>query len=329
MLLFCGLLLWGDVLPGPVTVYRFAWAQTISLAVTLLLVFGVLRSKVVLTLFPGWLHNWRAARPALLFMLKESFPYALVVLLMSAYTRLDGVLLERLLPDGKVHADVYAGAYRLLDAANMLGFLFASLLLPMFARMLRSGEPVRPLVSLSFRLILVGSLTLSSTVFFARKELVELMMPARAIPYRWETLGILIWTFVPVSATYIFSTLLTSDKRLMQMNRFFLVGIALDVVLNLVLVPRFHAIGSAWATLGTQSFVALAMIGLCLKFYGFWPSFSGVLRVVVYVALLLGTEYWLFNGTPWVWWMQLGVALLASLALALLTGMIRKSDRMP
>ena len=34
--------------------------------------------------------------------------------------------------------------------------------------------------------------------------------------------------FAGPNETYIFSTLLTADERLMQMNRFFVVGIALD-----------------------------------------------------------------------------------------------------
>ncbi|MBK8195245.1 MAG: hypothetical protein IPK76_19270 [Lewinellaceae bacterium] len=86
------------------------------------------------------------------FCCERSYPYALVVLLMFAYTRLDGVLLERLLPGGKTHAEVYAGAYRLLDACNMLGFMFASLLLRVFARLVKDPPHtgVRSLASLSF-----------------------------------------------------------------------------------------------------------------------------------------------------------------------------------
>lgn len=306
MLLVCAVLLWGDLGLGPVTVMQFALAQGLALVFTLIIVFLVLRSKVQFSIVPGWLRNPRAGLPAMLFLLKKSFPYALVVLLMSAYTRLDGILLERILPDGKMHADVYAGAYRLLDASNMMGYLFASLLLPMFARMLGKKESVKPLAGLSFRLIWVGSITLAALVYFARQDLIELMMPARASAYRWDTLGVLIWAFVPVSTTYIFSTLLTADERLMQMNRFFLIGVALDVVLNLILVPRYQAWGAAWSTLGTQSFVALSMVGLCMRYYGFRPGWSTASRFLVFTGMQvlfswLVFSYWslpLLQGIP-------------------------------
>ena len=295
MLGTCGILLWA--MPRAVlSAGSFALAQTLALAITAITVLLVLRSKTRLSLRPGWLRNWRAGRPALLFLFRKSFPYALVILLMTAYTRLDAVLLERLLPDGKLHADVYAGAYRLLDACNMLGYLFASLLLPMFARLLKTREEIRALVSVSFKLIWAGSITLAALVFFARADLIQLMMPSRASAYRWDTLGMLIWTFVPVSATYIFSTLLTADERLMQMNRFFLAGIALDVSLNLWLIPRYQALGSALATCCTQAFIAVAMMGLCLRYFQLRPSLRGLAQTLGFAGAVLCADWFIFSG---------------------------------
>jgi O-antigen/teichoic acid export membrane protein len=214
----------------------------------------------------------------------------------------------------------------LLDAANMLGYLFASLLLPMFAQLLRRGAPVRPLVSVGFRLIWVGSLCVAACIFFARRDLVELMMPLRASAYRWDTLGILIWTFVPVGATYIFSTLLTADGRLMQMNRYFLLGIVLNVGLNLFLTPRLQAVGAAWATLGTQSFVAVSMMGLCLRHYDMRPSWRGLARVGAYAGLSLSGGWLLFYHTALPWFAQAGALALVCAVLAFGLGLIKMGE---
>jgi O-antigen/teichoic acid export membrane protein len=116
MLVTCGLLLWTDFFPF--SLLSFALAQTLALFLTVLVVFGLLRQKARFAVRPSWAANWRAGRPALLSMLRQSLPYALVVLLMFAYTRLDAVLLERMA--GAAHADVYAGAFRLLEACNCL-----------------------------------------------------------------------------------------------------------------------------------------------------------------------------------------------------------------
>lgn len=321
MLGTCAALLWG--MPrGVLSAETFALAQTLALALTVLIVFWILRALAPAPLRPSWAGNWRAGRAALIVLFRQSFPFALVILLMTAYTRLDAVLLERLLPDGKIHADVYAGAYRLLDAANMIGYLFASLLLPMFARLLKNGEALRPLLSVSFKLIWAGSLTLAAAVFFARVDLVQLMMPLRAAPYRWETLGVLIWVFVPVSVTYIFSTLLTAAGRLMQMNRLFVWAILLDVGLNLLLIPRYQALGSAWATLTTQVFIASGVTWLCARDFQLRPSWKSAASLTGFSAAVVCGSWLLFREMALAWPLRFGGALLLGLVLSFLFGIL-------
>ena len=321
MLFTCGALLWFSSDAAPFSLLQFALAQTLALALTAVLVLFTLRSKATFSLKPSWAAGrWREGRRMMFWLWRKSLPYALVILLMSAYTRLDAVLLERLLPDGRVHADVYAGAYRLLDAANMLGYLFASLLLPMFAKQLRqdpSGQSSRPLVALSFRLIWAGSLSLALAVSFAQQEILQLMMPERASAYRWEVLGLLIWAFVPVCTTYIFSTLLTAHERLMQMNRFFLIAIGLNLALNFILIPRFEAYGAVISTLSTQCFVALAMIVLCMREFRYRPSVKGVVQISLYSSwVLLGA--WLIWGQSELAWSWRFVLILGNGMLGLL-----------
>lgn len=310
MVLSCGLLIWTDWFE--LTLLRFALAQTLALVCTVLVVYLLLRRRAVFRVKPSWAANWRAGRPAVISMFRQSLPYALVVLLMFAYTRMDAVLLERMA--GAAHADVYASAFRILEACNMFGYLFASLLLPMFARQLKSGESVRPLTSLSFKLIWAGSVTLAAAIFFAREDLLRLMMPARASTYRFEVLGLLIWAFVPVSVTYIFSTLLTARERMMQMNRFFLVGIVLDLALNLLLIPRWQALGSAAAAVATQVFIAGAMLWLCVREFDFRPSLRGLVRMLGFAGAILLFDGLLFGYSGLHWAVNFGLALSAGLA---------------
>ncbi len=305
MLVTCGAILWGNMVP--LTLMSFVLSQTVALVVTVVVVFGVLRGRVVFSIRPSWANHWRSGRPALLSLFRQSLPYALVVLLMFAYTRLDAVLLERL--SGAVHADVYAGAFRLLEACNMFGYLFASLLLPMFARLLKQREPVGPLVSLSFKMIWAGSVTLTAAIFFAREDLVRWMMPLRASEYRFDVLGVLIWAFIPVSVTYIFSTLLTARERMMRMNRFFIMGIALDLMLNLLLIPKWQALGSAVAAVATQLFVGLAMVWLCLREFKFRVSYSGMLQIIGFACFILIFDYLLFEKMTLPWGIKFSMAM--------------------
>ena len=321
MLITCGVLLWVTPFGISVSVESFALAQTLALVPTALIAFAILRSKAPrFSVRPSWADNWRRGFPTLLVLFRKSLPYALVVFLMYAYTRLDGVLLERMA--GPAHAEVYAGAYRLLDACNMLGYLFASLLLPMFARMEMLGQPVRPLVSLSAKLIWAGSVTLAAAIFFAREDLVHLMLPERASAYRWDTLGMLIWAFVPVCIIHVFSTLLTAHERLSVMNRFFVIGIALDLALNLLLIPHWQAFGAAVAAVATQTLVAVSLVVLCVRSFGLKPSRAGMLRVVGFVATVVAADWAIFTETEWVWWLKFGGALAVGGASALVFNLL-------
>lgn len=310
MILTCGILIWTDWVPF--SLLNFALAQTLALLVTAIVVFLLLRQRADFPVKPSWASNWRAGKPAVFSLFRQSLPYALVVLLMFAYTRLDAVLLERMA--GAAHADVYASAFRLLEACNMFGYLFASLLLPMFARLLKNRESVRPLTSMSFKLIWAGSVTLAAAIFFAREELLQLMMPVRANAYRFQVLGVLIWAFVPVSVTYIFSTLLTARERMMRMNRFFLWGILIDLALNLALIPSYKAMGSAMAALTTQFFIAGAMVWLCVREFDFLPSRKGLIQTIGFLGLILLLDGILFEATDFPWPVKFLAALLVGLA---------------
>ena len=329
MLLFCGAaLVWHQQQgSGYFPVVWFALAQTLALLVTVTLVFGLLQSKTRIAFDPYILKQGRRGWPIVRLLFKKSLPYALVVLLMSAYSRLDSVLLERWLPDGAYHTDVFAGGYRLLDALNMFGYLFATLLLPFFGRLLKEKRPVEPLGSLGFKLIWTGSWAASWAIFAYRHELVALMFPEKSdLWYRADVLGILIWSFLAVCTTYIFSTLLTADERLGTMNRFFIFAILLNLALNSWLIPQYQAYGAAVASVSTQGFIALAMVGLCWKHYDFLPTWKTLLRWVGFsgglVVLVMLLPYlignWQFQlllffpaavllafGSRWVEWSEL------------------------
>jgi O-antigen/teichoic acid export membrane protein len=311
MLFLCGGVLWwfgASGASGGFPMWWFALTQTVALVLTLGVVGVVLWRVGGWPAAVAWRWSWQRERRLLVWLLRKSLPYALVILLMSTYSRLDGLLLERWHPQGALEADLYAGAFRLLDAANMFGYLFATLLMPMFARLIGRGESVGPLTGQSFGLIWMGSLSLCVAVTCCRVPLCALMFEQQ-VAARADVLGILIWAFLATSTTYIFSTLLTADARLMAMNRWFLVGIGLDWALNLWLVPRYGAIGSAWASVLTQLLVAGAMLVLCLQIYGFRPRGSAF-GIGLAATLLLPLLAW-YGVMRWPidWWWQMAAIL--------------------
>ncbi|HOT89406.1 MAG TPA: oligosaccharide flippase family protein, partial [Bacteroidales bacterium] len=181
MIIICAILLWGN-LPIQFSIRWYVFAQTIAYfltaVITLIIVFKKAKSKFLKL-------NWNL--PFSLMIIKKSFPFAILVLLMTFYNRIDTVMMERMLPDasvsedymhsGEVQSGIYASAYRLLDATNMIAYLFSVLLLPLFAKMLKFKESVESLVKLSFSLLFTGAVIVSFTSYFYSEDIMRLLYP--------------------------------------------------------------------------------------------------------------------------------------------------------
>ncbi len=315
-----GWLLWGRVGGGPFRIEWFVWAQTVAYGITLLVSYAL-----VYRIAGGVRLAWRPAYAWV--VMKQSFPYALLILLMTFYYRIDTLMLERMLPDGAVQAGIYAQAFRFFEAFNMLGYLMAGLLLPMFSRLLgekdaRVRAGLTPLVRLAMRLVLTGTLAIAVFGVVNAREIMDLRYTehtAESAP----VFALLIGCFVAVCSTYVFGTLLTAGGRLKHLNRLAGGGALLNIGLNLVLIPRMQAEGAAWASLITQVLTALAQIWLGGRLYGTTVKPGFWLRTAIYAVGLMA----LAAGVSFV-----GIPLLSALvlfgggamALAWVTGMLSR-----
>ncbi|MCB0431256.1 MAG: oligosaccharide flippase family protein [Flavobacteriales bacterium] len=313
MILFCGLLLLKWVPGVRLTIHTFVYLQTVAYGLTALAALGVVWRRA-----NGLVLKWDW--PFVLTVVKKSMPYAILVLLMSFYNRLDTVMLERLLPDGAEQSGIYAAGFRLLDAANMIAMLFAVILLPMFSRMIRMHEPVDEIVTLSVRLLIVPAIMLGLSCYFYRQELMGMLYHNR-VDESARVFGVLMFCFVAVSATYIFGTLLTANGNLRQLNGMALLGIVINVGLNLYLIPRMAALGSAYASLITQVFTALAQVIIAQSVFRFKIKWSFLFRLLLFAAGVAVLGYF-STQLPYNWLYSMVGMLVACVLLSYLTGLL-------
>ena len=183
---------------------------------------------------------------------------------MSVYSRIEPVLLERLLDDQGVQAGYYSRAYRLFDAGNNISNLFAIMLLPMFAATLKNKMELNNLVKTSFNVIVAMAGIVMVMCVFYRHEIMQLMyLPDNAVANDYERIGqyanifpILMSSFFCLSTTYIFGTLLTANGSLKQLNLVAAAGVIINILLNLIVIPRFYAVGAACTSLCVQAVTA-------------------------------------------------------------------------
>jgi O-antigen/teichoic acid export membrane protein len=292
MIIICGVLLWGNITSQPFKIEWFIYAQTLAYVITTLVALLIVIRKAK---FKGLRWN----RPFFFIIIKQSFPFAILVLLMAFYNRIDSVMLERILPgkEGPEQAGIYASAYRLLDATNMIAYLFSVILLPMFARMLKFKEPVVNLARLSFTLLFVLSVIVALASFFYSTEIMTMLYPQHInetlavfqsrIHQTSVIFGLLMAGFIPISATYVFGTLLTSNGNLKQLNIVAGCGMVLNISLNFILIPHFKSIGSAYASLLTQFLTAAIQIMIVIFVFKFKTNKLYLVKLASFVAMVV------------------------------------------
>ncbi len=312
MIIFCIILFRGNLIDPKIELMHFVYAQTLAYSISLLVVFGAVLLK-------SDKFKLKFNKPFSLMILKQTYPYALLVLTMTFYYRMDAIMLDSMLEDGELQAAIYAQAYRLMDASNQIGVLFAALLLPMFANMIKENKKLEELVKLSFSLIFLPAIVVAIFCFSFSNKLMGLM-------YKGNTdasgvLVLLMFCFVAISSTYIFGTLLTANGSLRTLNKLAIGGMVLNLVLNYILIPKFKAEGSAIASLVTQSLIVIAQIFVVKKVFNFRVNYIFIISLFIYILLLGIIIYYLGIFVSGIF-IQLGIFVLLSIILALIMKII-------
>lgn len=259
----------------------FAQVQLASIAITLFFVLIYTNQKLVKLSLN---FDFRFTKE----LLFQSLPYASLVLLMAGYSRMDGIMLEQLLDDNALEAGIYARSFRLYDTVNNFTFLFAALLLPMFSRMIKAREAVMDLVSWSFRLISLGSLYVIVAVYFRGGDILQVFYTdvEEGFP---SVLFLLMLAGFGLSLNYIYGTLLTANGSIGRLNAIALIGFTLNILVNLILIPRWQGSGAAMATLVTQYLVLILQVIYSYKLFDLTLSYltGGKLIFLCFICILV------------------------------------------
>lgn len=288
LILIGGMFLFSSFTKMKMTIELFVWIQffcyfsTFCVALFLLI-------KHIEKPFINWDLNFS------LTFIKKSLPYAVLIVLMTLYTRMDGVMLERIHPNGAYESGIFAQGFRLLDALYMFGMIFAGLLFPMFSKQLKNDiDGVKPLLKSSGNLLMSGAILIVVVTVFNANFLLGLIYDkaSESVPaFQWLMFG-----FLAICMNFIFGTLLTANGNLRLLNISSAFGIILNVGLNFYLIPEYGAAGSAFASFVTQTFISLIQFIYCLKVFKLAVSLKTIFNFSIFITLLFLASKWQSSG---------------------------------
>ncbi len=331
MIIICSFLLWSGIFPqSNFNIYWFVYSQTISYIITLIIaIYIVLKHTGKLSIKFNF--------PFIIMIIKKSLPYAVLVLLMSFYNRLEPVLIERILPKetSAIQAGIYARAYRLFDAGNNISYLFSVILLPLFAAVIKKGEDLQSLIKQSFSLMLTMTGIIAIVCIFYSHNLMELLYNIQPnesfetynirITESSKILQILMGSYVSISVTYIFGTLLTANGNLKQLNIVAAIGVIINLTLNFIFIPIFEAKGAAFTSLCVQFATCIIQLLIAKNFFNLKFGFKFWLSILSFAVLLIISTYVLKNSNIY-WIYSFLISLGSGIIIAFITKMLDFND---
>ena len=192
-------------------------------------------------------------------MLSASWPLMINHLLATIFFRIDVWILKPLSGAGAV--GLYGAAYKYIDGLNVIPAYFTLAIFPLMARLARdSHEAMARAYILALRLLLIISLPIAVLTTFLARPLILLLGGEQFLPGSAWALQILIWSIPIGFVNSVTQYVLIAVDQQRFLTRAFAIGVAFNVVTNLIFIPRYSYLAAAATTIFSE-------LALLIPFY--------------------------------------------------------------
>ncbi len=232
-------------------------------------VFGWITRKYLQGVKAGW--DPELARS----LLRQGFPIMLSSFATIIYLRIDQVMIEHML--GSEALGKYSAGVKLAEVASFFPGIIAYVLFPTIIEAQKiSAEKAEAEAIKLYRLMYATSLAFSLFMTVAGEWLTHIMY-GEAYNGSGPVLRVYVW-----STVFVFLTIASQAQLLSQAKTVHvvavrtIVGACANIVLNMLLIPRFGIIGAAWATVISYG---VAVFFFFDRKYS-WPPVRSMLRAL-------------------------------------------------
>jgi O-antigen/teichoic acid export membrane protein len=261
----------------------FLWAYAISYAAAcvyfgaVLISMGVLRPGVAFE--PKLLLRW----------VRIAIPFGITFIITTVYFKVDVPILQRFRPYSEVGD--YTFAYKPFEALLFVPFALRSVVFPVLAVYhRRSPTRVLPLAEKFFKALVILGWPITVGVFLLAPQFNSLL---ELYPGSEPALQILALAIVFMFADNTFAATLNAIDKQDVFAFVAMVGLVINVGVNLIVIPRYGYLGASWAVVVTEAalvivgwFVLRAQLGAIRAVSTSWKAIVAglVMGAFIYVA---------------------------------------------
>ncbi|HEX5609716.1 MAG TPA: flippase [Solirubrobacterales bacterium] len=208
--------------------------------------------------------RWEGARELWPRLLGIGISVGIAATLTFAYGRIDQILVYELAGDS-TEVGVYAAMYKILDNAGFLPMALMVTLFPIMAGLYPSDEPrLRRMMQVAIDYLTIVALGGLALTIAAAEPIIELLYGADYVSGA-TVLTILVAAFIPICIGNVAGNMVVAMDLQRTYIWFALAGLALNVPLNLLLIPELGIEAAAWITLATEVVVVSLSLAMVLR----------------------------------------------------------------
>jgi O-antigen/teichoic acid export membrane protein len=223
-------------------------------------------------------------------VLNKSWPFALSLIFISLYYNLDSVMIGLYFP--KEYVGWYSASYKLLIIVLTVQNLFSIIVLPNIRKNLNKTEALRNYVEKLSLLMNVFQVPLIIGMIYFSGFIINVMYDndflEAQLPFMILSTNIMFVGWSIISGIWI----LTSFEKEKIMTFVVGIGAFINIILNLLLIPKFGMTGAAFATIITEIIVSMLMYRQAIKYLDF-NLFSKIKRILplTIVSIFISLTY--------------------------------------
>ncbi len=232
-----------------------------------------------------WLTWWYASRyhriafawdPSYIrHIIRISLPYWLALFLNVIFFKVDTILLSILEPReiADMAVALYALPMKLVEVGMMYGTIFLNSMLPILTQAIEKWDHIKfqKMTRHALMLLFGGGLFWAVILYVFAAEIIGLISTDEYIHtlVNWyssvDALRIVAWIFLVYFVSSLYTYILIArweQKKMLYINA---IVALLNIVGNIIFIPIYSFIGSAWVTLGTQIFLLILTYSVTRK----------------------------------------------------------------
>jgi O-antigen/teichoic acid export membrane protein len=246
-------------------------------------------ATAVSLLYSSVVSMWKFPRPRLEIdldfwkqALKQAWPFGLAGVFATLYYWVDSLMLSAMKGDEAI--GWYNAAYRLVLVLSVIPAAYFSAVFPVMSRFhISSQESLRFIYERSFKYLLILAVPIGVGTTLLANKIILLIFGSGYFP-SIVALQILVWSMVFIFVSWVFGQLFNSVNKQIISTSIVISTTVLNVILNLILIPRYSLNGASISTVAAMS------VGFALNYFlsariGFRISTKNLIKMIAKVSI--------------------------------------------